>query len=86
MIFIKSIEELVPEAVISLGWTPSANHATRNLLDWSQTFRLLSYIYELKQPVILNMKLNDVNFILLNHIILLGCTFKRTIRMVIRNR
>lgn len=28
-------------------------------LDWGQTFRLIEYVYDLQQPLILNMRLND---------------------------
>uniref|UniRef100_A0A915DAU8 Uncharacterized protein n=1 Tax=Ditylenchus dipsaci TaxID=166011 RepID=A0A915DAU8_9BILA len=59
IVFIKTIHQLLPEAVVSLGWTPSADYSVVNRLDWSQTFRLVSFVYELEQPIILNMKLND---------------------------
>lgn len=62
VVFIEAVTELLPEAVISLGWTQSSDYAAINRLDWTQTFRLISYIYHVRQPVILNMKLNDVFF------------------------
>ncbi|KAI6189618.1 Protein of unknown function DUF2181 family-containing protein [Aphelenchoides bicaudatus] len=57
--FIEAAKKLLPESIISLGWTPSADYSTLNKLDWSQTFRLMEYVYDLQQPLILSMRLND---------------------------
>uniref|UniRef100_A0A914YXB2 Uncharacterized protein n=1 Tax=Panagrolaimus superbus TaxID=310955 RepID=A0A914YXB2_9BILA len=60
IIFIETVQKLLPEATVSLGWTPSSNYAALNRLDWSKTFRLMSYLSDLRQPVMLTMNLNDV--------------------------
>ncbi|KAI1720682.1 protein FAM [Ditylenchus destructor] len=59
VVFIRTVHQLLPEAVVSLGWTPSADYSVVNRLDWASTFRLVEYVYDLDQPVIINMKLND---------------------------
>ncbi|KAI1719458.1 hypothetical protein Ddc_08670 [Ditylenchus destructor] len=59
VVFIRTVHQLLPEAVVSLGWTPSADYSVINRLDWASTFRLVEYVYDLDQPVIINMKLND---------------------------
>ena len=55
IIFIDTIQKLLPEATISLGWTPSSDYASLNRMDWSRAFKLMSYISDLKQPVMLTM-------------------------------
>ncbi|KAE9549633.1 hypothetical protein FO519_007155 [Halicephalobus sp. NKZ332] len=59
IIFIETTQKLLPEATISLGWTPSSDYAVLNRLDWSRAFKLMSYISNLHQPVMLTMDLND---------------------------
>ncbi|CAD5226389.1 unnamed protein product [Bursaphelenchus okinawaensis] len=58
-VFIDSAKKLLPEAIISIGWTPSGDFNVVNKLDWRQVFRLIELVYDLEQPLILNMKLND---------------------------
>ncbi|KAI6213786.1 hypothetical protein M3Y94_00192700 [Aphelenchoides besseyi] len=58
-VFIDTAKKLLPEAIISIGWTNSLDHSAINKLDWTQTFRLIEYVYDLQQPLILNMRLND---------------------------
>lgn len=69
VIFIKAVSEFLPEAVISLGWTQSSDYTAINRLDWRQTFHLISYIYYIRQPIIINMKLNDVKINYFNNIL-----------------
>ncbi|CAD5230830.1 unnamed protein product [Bursaphelenchus xylophilus] len=58
-VFIDSARKLLPEAIISIGWTPTGDYSAINKLDWRQVFRLVELVYNLEQPLILNMKLND---------------------------
>lgn len=62
-VFIDSARKLLPEAIISLGWTRTNDYLMVNKLDWRQTFRLVELVYNLEQPLILNMKLNDVSLL-----------------------
>ncbi|KAH7701857.1 Protein W01F3.1 b, partial [Aphelenchoides avenae] len=57
--FVDTVRKLLPEAIISLGWTPSGSYLGVNRLDWDKTFRLMGYVADTEQPLILNMKLND---------------------------
>ena len=59
MHFVDSVRSLLPGAVVSLGWTPSEDWAAVNRLDWAQAFQLISLLHGLRQPVMLNMRLND---------------------------
>jgi hypothetical protein len=59
--FVESARQLLPDAVISLGWTASQQDWTAvNRLHWAQAFQLLQLLQGTRQqPIMLNMRLND---------------------------
>ncbi|KAL3101324.1 hypothetical protein niasHT_028080 [Heterodera trifolii] len=60
LLFVQSVRSLLPDAVISLGWTKSEDFTAVNRLDWTTAFQLIELLNELgDQPAMLNMRLND---------------------------
>ncbi|KAI3422131.1 hypothetical protein GPALN_012664 [Globodera pallida] len=60
LLFVESVRALLPDAVISLGWTRSEEFTAVNRLDWTTAFQLIGLLHELgDQPAMLNMHLND---------------------------
>lgn len=59
-VFVETAKRLLPEAIVSLGWTTTIADDAINRLDWPLTFRLIEYVYDAQQPLILNMRLHDV--------------------------
>ncbi|KAL7073210.1 hypothetical protein ACQ4LE_007511, partial [Meloidogyne hapla] len=62
--FLESAHQLLPESILSLGWTSSSEKGdwtAFNKLDWQQAFRLLQLLraMERREPILLNMRLND---------------------------
>uniref|UniRef100_A0A914MG62 Uncharacterized protein n=1 Tax=Meloidogyne incognita TaxID=6306 RepID=A0A914MG62_MELIC len=65
--FLESAHQLLPESILSLGWTTSSfekgggDWTAFNKLDWQQAFRLLQLLraMERREPILLNMRLND---------------------------
>jgi hypothetical protein len=64
--FVDSARQLLPDAILSLGWTQSEDWAAVNRLDWRRAFQLLQLLLrrrmdgaEHQPPVILTMRLND---------------------------
>ncbi|KRZ74402.1 Uncharacterized protein T10_9374, partial [Trichinella papuae] len=59
-LFVKLVDELVPNAFISIGWTSPIDDETKPCVEkytWSKVFQMLRLTYELPQAVIYSLSL-----------------------------